>query len=200
MKLERKRTEGSSTAGDGDGKPIGQAWVGSVPEACSSSVQRSDRMGASSPRHVCRWRAVRHRRNSSRRYRGWVTNKTRLTTQNKVLDNNQTKTKNRHKNKQTKESTNLLKKDTKRDTSLRDLFRQLKTLVRSHTETQLKFHHNGIKIYKPITRCPMNTKIHTLERQKRHYFRLIQQYVDKHIDLTLHTKNDHSALFKRNRL
>jgi hypothetical protein len=31
------------------------------------------------------------------------------------------------------------------------------------------------------TRCPTNTKIHTLERQKRHYFRLIQQYVAKHI-------------------
>ena len=46
----------------------------------------------------------------------------------------------------------------------------------------------------------MNTKIHALERQKRHYFRLIQQYVDKHIDLALHTENDHSALFKRNRL
>ncbi len=104
-------------------------------------------------------------------------NKTRLTTQNKVMDNTQTKTKNRHKKKQTRESANLPKKDTKRDTSLRDLFRQLETLVRSHTETQLKLHHNGIKIYKPITRCPMNTKIHTLERQKHHYFRLIQQYV-----------------------
>jgi hypothetical protein len=107
-------------------------------------------------------------------------NKTRLTTQNKVLDNNQTKTKNCHKNKQTTESTNLPKRDTKRGKSLRDLFRQLETLVQSHTETQLKLHHNGIKIYKPITRCPMNTKIHTLERQKRHYFRL-QQYVDKYI-------------------
>ncbi len=127
-------------------------------------------------------------------------NKTPLTTQNKVLDNTQTKIKNRHKNKQTSKSANLPKKDTKRDTSLRDLFRQLETLVQSHTETQLKLHHNGIKIYRPITRCPMNTKIHTLERQKRHYFRLIQQYVDKHIDLALHTKNDHSALFKRNRL
>ena len=28
----------------------------------------------------------------------------------------------------------------------------------------------------------------------------MQQYVDKHIDLALHTENDHSALFKRNRL
>jgi hypothetical protein len=36
--------------------------------------------------------------------------------------------------------------------------------------------------------------------KKRHYFRLIQQYGDKHIALALHTKNDHSALFKRNRL
>jgi hypothetical protein len=116
------------------------------------------------------------------------------------LNNTQTKTKNRHKNKQSKESANLPKKDTKRDTNLRDRFRQLETLVQSHTETQLKLHHNGIKIYKPITRCPTNTKIHALERQKRHYFRLIQQYVDKHIDLALHTKNDHSALFKRNRL
>jgi hypothetical protein len=112
---------------------------------------------------------------------------------NTVLDNTQTKTKNRHKNKQTKESANLPKKDTKRDTSLRDLFRQLETLVQSHTETQLKLHHNGIKIYKPVTRCPTNTKIHTLEHQKRHYFRLIQQYGDKHIDLALHTKNDHSC-------
>ena len=101
-------------------------------------------------------------------------NKTRLTTQIKALDNTQTKTKNRPKNKQSRTSENLPKKDTKRDTSLRDLFRQLETLVQSHTETQLKLHHNGIKIYKPITRCPMNTKIHTLERQKRHYFRLIQ--------------------------
>jgi hypothetical protein len=83
---------------------------------------------------------------------------------------------------------------------LRDLFRQLETLVQSHTETKLKLYHNGIKIYKPITRCPTNTKIHTLERQKRHYFRLIQQYVDKHIDVALHTKNALSALFKRNRL
>jgi hypothetical protein len=98
-------------------------------------------------------------------------NKNRPKTQNTVLDNTQTKTKNRHKNKQTKESANSLKKDTKRDTSLRDLFRQLENLVQSHTETQLKLHHNGIKTnYKPITRCPTNTKIHTLERQKRHYF------------------------------
>ncbi len=128
-------------------------------------------------------------------------NKTRPKTQNVVLDEtHQTKTKNRHKNKQTKDHANLPKKDTKRDTSLRDLFRQLETLIQSHTETQLKLHHNGIKIYRPSTRCPTNTKIHTLERQKRYYFRLIQQYVDKHIDLALHTKNDHSALFKRNHL
>jgi hypothetical protein len=84
--------------------------------------------------------------------------------------------------------------------SLRDLFRQLETLVQNHTETQLKLHQNDIKIYKPITRCSANTKIDTLERQKRHYFRLIQQYsyVDKHIDLVLYMKNDHSALCKRN--
>jgi hypothetical protein len=42
-------------------------------------------------------------------------NKTRPKTQNIVLNNTQTKTKNRHKNKQTKGPANLPKKDTKRD-------------------------------------------------------------------------------------
>jgi hypothetical protein len=85
-------------------------------------------------------------------------NKNRPKTQNTVLDNTPAKTKNRHKIKQTKESANLPQKDTKRDTSLRDPFRQLETLVQSHTETQLKLHQNGIKIYEPFTRCPPITK------------------------------------------
>ncbi len=49
-------------------------------------------------------------------------NKNRPKIQNTVLDNTQTKTKNHHKNKQTGEPANLPKKNTKRDTSLRDLF------------------------------------------------------------------------------
>ncbi len=79
-------------------------------------------------------------------------NKTRLTTQTKALDNTQTKTKNRHKNKQARTSANLPKKDTKRDTSMRDLYGQLETLVQDHIENQLKHRHNGQLPYKRFSR------------------------------------------------
>jgi hypothetical protein len=94
-------------------------------------------------------------------------NKTRLTTQIKDLDNTQTKTKNRHKNKQTRTSANLTKKDTKRDTSMRDLYGQLETLVQDHIENQLKHRHNGQLPYKRFSRRPSNTNLHILERHKR---------------------------------
>ena len=112
-------------------------------------------------------------------------NKTRLTTQIKALDNTQTKTKNRHKNKQSRTSENLPKKDTKRDTSMRDLYGQLETLVQDHIENQLKNRHNGQLPYKRFSRRPSNTDLHILERHKRRIFGLIQTHVEKYIGLSL---------------
>jgi N-acetylmuramoyl-L-alanine amidase CwlA len=116
-------------------------------------------------------------------------NKTRLTTQTKALDNTQTKTKNRHKNKQSRTSENLPKKDTKRDTSMRDLYGQLETLVQDHIENQLKHRHNGQKPYKRFSRRPSNTDLHILERHKRRLFGLIQTHVEKqHRNLQINVK------------
>jgi hypothetical protein len=127
-------------------------------------------------------------------------NKTRLITQTKALDNTQTKIKNRHKNKQTKTSANLPKKDTKRDTSMRDLYGQLETLVQDHIENQLKNRHNGQLPYKRFSRRPSNTDLHILERHKRRIFGLIQTHVERYIGLSIYTKNDHSTTLMCNHL
>jgi hypothetical protein len=77
---------------------------------------------------------------------------------------------------------------------LTDLFRQLAPLVQNHTEAQLKTHRNGPNIYVPIKRVQRHTNPETLERQKRQNFRLIQQDVDRSIDLNnINRHNDQST-------
>ncbi len=83
---------------------------------------------------------------------------------------------------------------------MRDLYSQLETLVQDHIENQFKHRHNGQLPYKRFSRRPSNTDLHILERHKRRIFGLIQTHVERYIGLSIYTKNDHSAFFRRNRL
>jgi hypothetical protein len=76
----------------------------------------------------------------------------------------------------------------------------LEIAVQNHIETQLSRRHTGHKPYRRFSRRPSNTEIHMLNRHKRQYFCMIQNYVQQYIDFALDTKNDHSALQKKNRL
>jgi hypothetical protein len=72
--------------------------------------------------------------------------------------------------------------------------------VQNHIETQLSRRHNGHKPYRCFSRRPSNTEIHILNRHKRQYFCMIQNYVQQYIDFALDTKNDHSAPKIKHRL
>jgi hypothetical protein len=111
-----------------------------------------------------------------------------------------TKPKTRPKSSKCKDRNSTPPKHRKHDINEKGLYRLLEIVIEDHIETQLSHRHTGHKPYRRFSRCPSNTEIHMLNRHKRHYFCMIQHYVQQYIDFALDTKNDHSVTPMTNRL
>jgi hypothetical protein len=68
---------------------------------------------------------------------------------NFIFDHNKTESKNRHKNQGFENFLTSTKKNTKSDTILRHLFRQLEPFVQNHSKTELKSRQNGTQFFRP---------------------------------------------------
>jgi hypothetical protein len=117
-----------------------------------------------------------------------------------ISDDTKIKPKTRPKSSKCQDRNSSPPKHTQHDINEKNLYRLLEIVVEDHNETQLSHRHNGHKPYRRFSRRPSNNEIHTLNRHKRHYFCMIQNYVQQYIDFALNTKNDHSATPMRNRL
>jgi len=112
---------------------------------------------------------------------------------NFIFDNIENESKNRHKHQRFQKVLTSTKKHTTRHTIFRRLFFQIEMLLQNHIGPELKSHQNESQIFVQNPSFQHHTKTKLIDRQIRHRFRLIQESVNRYIDLQIKRLNDHST-------
>jgi hypothetical protein len=71
-------------------------------------------------------------------------------------------------------------------------------LLQNHIGPELKSHQNESQNFVQNPSLQNHTKTKLIDRQIRHRFRLIQESVNRYIDLQIYRLNDHSTPLERN--
>jgi hypothetical protein len=112
---------------------------------------------------------------------------------NSIFDNIKNKSKNRHKHQRFEKVLTSTKKHTTRHTIFRRLICQLEMLLQNHIGPELKSHQTESQIFVQTPSFQTYTKTKLIDQQTRHRFRLIQENVNRYIDLQIKRLNDQST-------
>ena len=112
---------------------------------------------------------------------------------NFIFDNIKNKSKIRHKHQRFEKVLTSTKKHTTRHTIFRRLICQLSMFQKNHIETELQSHQNESQNFVQNPSFQHHTKTKLIDRQIRHRFRLIQESVNRYIDLQIKRLNDQST-------